>query len=100
MDDTKVTFSTHPHACTRSYPTFRESGGYIISWEDQSRSPRLPLSFLKRCYLTTLTETALGFILGLTGVLIYAWVGLSIPVGGFSAICLSVCVVAGIWAIA
>ena len=55
---------------------------------------------LKRCYFTTLTETALRFILGLSGVLIYAWVGLSIPVGGFSAICLSVCVVAGIWAIA
>ena len=71
-----------------------------IKAESGSRPRPPPLSLLKRCYFTTLTETALGFVLGLTGVLIYAWAGLSVPVGGFSATCLSVCVVAGIWAIA
>ncbi|KIM52893.1 hypothetical protein SCLCIDRAFT_1223395 [Scleroderma citrinum Foug A] len=62
-------------------------------------SSRPPLSLLKRCYYTTLCQTAMGFILGLTGVLSYAWAGLSVPVGGFSAACLGVGVATGLWAI-
>lgn len=62
-------------------------------------SSRPPLSLLKRCYYTTLCQTALGFILGLTGVLSYAWAGLSVPVGGFSAACLGAGVATGLWAI-
>ena len=63
-------------------------------------SSQPPLSLLKHCYYyTTPCQTALGFILGLTGVLSYAWAKLLVPVGGFSAACLHVSVTTGLWAI-
>ncbi|KAI6115918.1 hypothetical protein F5141DRAFT_634644 [Pisolithus sp. B1] len=58
-----------------------------------------PLSLLERCYYTTLCQTAVGFILTLTGILSYSWAGLSVQVGGFSTVCLGIGIGTGLWAI-
>ena len=58
-----------------------------------------PLFLLTRCYYTTLFFTAAGFILALTGILVYMWAGLSMPVGIFSTVCLGIATSAGLWAI-
>ncbi|KAL4079181.1 hypothetical protein J3A83DRAFT_4086085 [Scleroderma citrinum] len=71
---------------------------HAIGFTSRSQTP--PLSLLKRCYYTTLCQTAVGFILALTGVLSYAWAGLSIHVGGFSTACLGMGIATGLWAIA
>lgn len=64
-----------------------------------SRSSPPPLSLLKHCYYTTLCQTAMGFILALTGFLSYSWAGFSVQVGGFSTVCLGIGLGTGLWAI-
>jgi len=58
-----------------------------------------PLSLLTRCYYTTLFFTATGFVLAVTGILVYMWAGLSMSVGIFATVCLGVSTGAGLWAI-
>ncbi|KAH7883301.1 hypothetical protein F5I97DRAFT_222513 [Phlebopus sp. FC_14] len=71
----------------------------LFNGASSRQTPPPPLSLLTRCYYTTLCLTALGFILGLTGILAYAWAGLRMTVGIFSTICLGLSFAAGIWAI-
>ncbi|KIJ08389.1 hypothetical protein PAXINDRAFT_172946 [Paxillus involutus ATCC 200175] len=82
--------------------TFLQRSSSGDSNSGSSRSPLPlppPLSLLTRCYYTTLCLTSVGFILALTGILTYAWVGLQMYVGIFSTACLGIAVGAGIWAV-
>ncbi|KAI6115921.1 hypothetical protein F5141DRAFT_1212520 [Pisolithus sp. B1] len=85
----------HPRECVMGL--FRDPKSNRNTGISSSSFPP-PLSLLKRCYYTTLCQTAVGFILALTGILSYSWAGLSVQVGGFSTVCLGIGVGTGLWA--
>ncbi|KAH7910033.1 hypothetical protein BJ138DRAFT_154870 [Hygrophoropsis aurantiaca] len=86
---------TPKHIILECRRPFRSSA----STSANNHKPEPPIALLARCYYTTLVLTALGFMLGLLGILAYIWAGLMMPVGIFSTVCLGVGLGAALWAI-
>ncbi|PCH35809.1 hypothetical protein WOLCODRAFT_140093 [Wolfiporia cocos MD-104 SS10] len=58
-----------------------------------------PIELLSRCHALAVWMSVLGFILGVIGILAYAWVATPLAVSVFSTVCLGVCFLTGIIAV-
>jgi len=58
-----------------------------------------PIELLERCHTLAVWMSVLGFILGVIGILAYAWVATPLAVSVFSTACLGVCFLAGVIAV-
>ncbi|KZT72254.1 hypothetical protein DAEQUDRAFT_762998 [Daedalea quercina L-15889] len=58
-----------------------------------------PIQLLSRCHSLAVWMSAIGFILGVIGILAYAWVATPAAVSIFSSVCLGVCLVVMVIAI-